>query len=90
MHQSYRYNTYMHTMLSIFFCYHFRSAFLSIDFCFLGARFANYQSKVGLIKILQHYKVEVCDKTQIPYLINPKSFLLAPTDGIHVKISKVQ
>lgn len=55
----------------------------------IGARFANYQSKVGLIKILRHYKVEVCDKTQIPYVFDPKSFLLAPTNGIHVKISKV-
>ncbi|XP_043279161.1 cytochrome P450 6A1-like [Venturia canescens] len=55
----------------------------------IGARFANYQSKVGLIKILQNHRVDVCAKTQIPYAIDPRSFLLTPVDGIHVKITKI-
>ncbi|XP_043286566.1 probable cytochrome P450 6a14 isoform X2 [Venturia canescens] len=55
----------------------------------IGARFAAYQSKVGLIKILQKHKVEVCEKTRIPYAMNTRSFLLAPADGIHLKISKI-
>ncbi|EFN81691.1 Probable cytochrome P450 6a14 [Harpegnathos saltator] len=55
----------------------------------IGARFAVYQTKVGLIKILRYYKVEACEKTQIPYVIDPNTFLLAPKDGIHLKITKI-
>ncbi|KAG9429130.1 cytochrome P450 6A1 [Apis mellifera carnica] len=38
----------------------------------IGARFANYQVKIGLIMILRNYKVEVCEKTVIPYPIRSK------------------
>ncbi|XP_070162794.1 cytochrome P450 6a2-like [Polyergus mexicanus] len=55
----------------------------------IGARFAVYQTKIGLIRILRNYKVETCDKTQIPYIIDPKAFLLAPKGGIYLKIIKI-
>ncbi|XP_029676795.1 cytochrome P450 6B1-like [Formica exsecta] len=55
----------------------------------IGARFAVYQTKIGLIRILRNYKVETCDKTQIPYVIDPKAFLLAPKGGIYLKIIKI-
>ncbi|XP_025263422.1 probable cytochrome P450 6a13 [Camponotus floridanus] len=55
----------------------------------IGARFALYQTKIGLIKILRNYKVEVCDKTQIPYITDPKAFLLVPKDGIYLRIIKI-
>jgi len=55
----------------------------------IGARFAVYQTKLGLVKLLRHYKVETCEKTQIPYINDPKAFLLAPLGGIHLKIVKV-
>ncbi|XP_029175227.1 cytochrome P450 6a2-like [Nylanderia fulva] len=55
----------------------------------IGARFAIHQTKIGLIKVLRNYKVETCDKTQIPYVIDPKAVLLTPKDGIHLKISKI-
>lgn len=56
----------------------------------IGARFAVYQTKIGLIKILRNYKVDVCEKTVIPYKVEPKSFLLSPKGGIHLKISKIK
>lgn len=56
----------------------------------IGARFAVYQSKVGLITILRNHKVEVCEKTMIPYEINPGAFLLAPKEGIYLKLTKVE
>lgn len=56
----------------------------------IGARFAVYQSKIGLIKILRKYRVDVCEKTQIPYINEPSAFLLAPKGGIILKISKVE
>ncbi|XP_072756848.1 cytochrome P450 6A1-like isoform X2 [Anoplolepis gracilipes] len=52
----------------------------------IGARFAIFQTKIGLIKILRNYKVETCEKTLIPYVINPKALMLAPKGGIHLKI----
>ncbi|XP_014214659.1 probable cytochrome P450 6a13 [Copidosoma floridanum] len=55
----------------------------------IGARFANYQTKVGLATILKNYKVDVCNKTSIPYVINPRAFLLAPKDGIVLKFIKL-
>ncbi|XP_025263421.1 cytochrome P450 6A1-like [Camponotus floridanus] len=55
----------------------------------IGARFAIYQTKIGLVRILQNYKVEVCDKTQIPYIIDPKATVLAPKHGIHLRITKI-
>ncbi|XP_025262219.1 probable cytochrome P450 6a14 [Camponotus floridanus] len=55
----------------------------------IGARFGIHQTKIGLIKILRNYKVEICDKTQIPYINNSKSLLLAPKDGIHLRIIKI-
>ncbi|CAK9832945.1 Probable cytochrome P450 6a14 [Anthophora retusa] len=56
----------------------------------IGARFAVYQSKVGLVKILRNHKIEVCEKTMIPYVIDPAAFLLAPKGGIYLKITKVE
>ncbi|OXU29726.1 hypothetical protein TSAR_016158, partial [Trichomalopsis sarcophagae] len=55
----------------------------------IGARFANYQSKIGIIQVLRNYKVEVCDKTCIPYVNDPRAFLLAPVGGIHLKFTKL-
>ena len=55
-----------------------------------GARFAVYQSKVGLITILRNHKVEVCEKTMIPYEISPGAFLLMPKGGIYLKLTKVE
>ncbi|XP_012056174.1 PREDICTED: cytochrome P450 6A1-like [Atta cephalotes] len=55
----------------------------------IGARFGVYQSKIGLIKVLRNYKFETCEKTPIPYVNNPKTILLAPKDGLHLKIIKI-
>ncbi|XP_012231779.1 probable cytochrome P450 6a14 [Linepithema humile] len=55
----------------------------------IGLRFANYQTKLGLIKILQKYKFETCEKTDIPYTNKPNTNLLTPINGITLKISKI-
>ncbi|XP_044004564.1 cytochrome P450 6A1-like [Aphidius gifuensis] len=55
----------------------------------VGARFAYQQSKVGIIKMLEKYYVDVCEKTEIPYKVNPKGFLLAPLNGIYLKFTKI-
>ncbi|CAD1480427.1 unnamed protein product, partial [Heterotrigona itama] len=45
----------------------------------VGARFAFYQTKIGLIKILRKNKIDVCPETKIPYKLNPFSFILTPS-----------
>lgn len=55
-----------------------------------GARFAIYQTKIGLIKILRNYKVDVCSKTLIPYKYDPFSFILVPLGGLYLKITRIQ
>ncbi|XP_017757738.1 PREDICTED: cytochrome P450 6B1-like [Eufriesea mexicana] len=56
----------------------------------IGARFALYQTKIGLIKMLENFRIDVCEKTMTSYVNNPKSLTLAPMGGIHLKISKVE
>ncbi|XP_053982814.1 uncharacterized protein LOC128878552 [Hylaeus volcanicus] len=56
----------------------------------IGARFAVFQSKVGLIKILRNHRVDVCEKTMIPYVFDRGAFLLAPKGGIYLKITKAE
>ncbi|XP_036139925.1 probable cytochrome P450 6a14 [Monomorium pharaonis] len=56
----------------------------------IGARFAVYQTKLGLIKILRNYKIHTCDKTPLLYVNDPKmSLLLVPKGGIHLNIIKI-
>ncbi|XP_031780867.1 probable cytochrome P450 6a13 [Nasonia vitripennis] len=57
----------------------------------IGSRFGTYQAKVALVQILKSYKVEVCDQTVIPYVIDPKTvILLAPRGGIKLKFKKIK
>ncbi|XP_017891081.1 cytochrome P450 6a2-like [Ceratina calcarata] len=55
----------------------------------IGARFAQFQSKLGLAMILHKHKVEVCENTTIPYKSEPKSFLLQLKGGVHLRVAKV-
>ena len=55
----------------------------------IGGRFAHVQSKVGLITILRHHRVEVCEKTTIPYRHDPQQFLITLKGGMFLKITKV-
>ncbi|XP_058793135.1 cytochrome P450 6B1-like [Phymastichus coffea] len=55
----------------------------------IGSRFANYQSKVGIISVIQKYKVEICDKTCKDYRLIPQAIIAMPKGGLHVKLTKV-
>lgn len=56
----------------------------------IGARFAIFQTKIGLIKILRIYKVDVCNETQIPFINEPRTFTLAPKHDLTLKITKIE
>lgn len=55
----------------------------------IGSRFAIYQTKIGLIKILQHYKVDVCEKTPLTYELDRFAFLLMPAKPLYLKFTKL-
>lgn len=56
----------------------------------IGARFAIYQTKVGLTQIIRNFKLDVCDKTTIPYVEDPKAFLITPKDGMYLKVTPLK
>nr|XP_012216733.1 PREDICTED: cytochrome P450 6A1-like [Linepithema humile] len=56
----------------------------------IGARFAINQMKIGLIKVLMNYKIDVCEKTQMPIVNHPLSIMmLQPNHGIYVKLTRL-
>ncbi|XP_077276209.1 cytochrome P450 6B1-like [Temnothorax americanus] len=54
----------------------------------IGSRFAIYQTKLGLMKILRNYKVEACEKTEIPLVLR-ELFIIRPKNGVYLKIIKL-
>ncbi|XP_058793291.1 cytochrome P450 6B1-like [Phymastichus coffea] len=55
----------------------------------IGARFANYQTKLGIIAVINKFKVDVCEKTCIPYVISARSIVPTPVNGIYLNLSKI-
>ncbi|KAJ8688568.1 hypothetical protein QAD02_024363 [Eretmocerus hayati] len=55
----------------------------------IGARFGTYQTKIGIITIVKNYELDICEKTSIPYKINPRKFLLGPAEGINLTLRKL-
>ncbi|XP_034194619.2 cytochrome P450 6A1-like [Osmia lignaria lignaria] len=55
----------------------------------IGARFANYQVKLGIITILRNHKLDVCEETIIPFKHEPQALLLTLQGGITLKITKM-
>ncbi|KOX68356.1 putative cytochrome P450 6a14 [Melipona quadrifasciata] len=56
----------------------------------IGAHLALVQSKVGLIATLRNYKVDVCDKTMIPYEFDANTLLLTAKGEIYLKLTKLE
>ncbi|XP_047118299.1 probable cytochrome P450 6a14 [Schistocerca piceifrons] len=55
-------------------------------FC-IGMRLGLLQSKLGLVHLLSHYKVDVCSETDIPLPLDPMASILATKNGVHLKIT---
>ncbi|XP_044009989.1 probable cytochrome P450 6a14 [Aphidius gifuensis] len=56
----------------------------------IGLRFAGYQFKLGIIKILKNYRVKPSKSTVVPYEIDKGSFILTPKNGIHLVFEPLQ
>lgn len=52
----------------------------------IGMRFGLLQAKIGLVTMLKNYSFKTSPKTVHPVLFAPDSILLAPKDGIWLKI----
>ncbi|XP_049831914.1 probable cytochrome P450 6a14 isoform X1 [Schistocerca gregaria] len=55
-------------------------------FC-IGMRLGLLQSKLGLVHLLSHYKVDVCSETDIPLPLDPMASILATKNGVYLKIT---
>ncbi|XP_011304859.1 probable cytochrome P450 6a13 [Fopius arisanus] len=56
----------------------------------IGARFASYQVKLGLIKALKNFRVRPTSLSPFPYEIDKGSFILAPAGGIHLRLEPIE
>jgi Cytochrome P450. len=51
-----------------------------------GMRFGLLQTKVGLVNLLSRYEFNVCSKTTIPMVKDPKQFITTSKEGIWLQI----
>jgi cytochrome P450 family 6 len=51
-------------------------------------RFGLMQTKVGLVSILSSYEVHVSERTPVPIVLDPRSFVTSPSGGIYLKITE--
>lgn len=55
----------------------------------IGLRFGLMQTKVALIKLLSDFKVSPSPQTMIPMRYDSKSLILAPENGMWLKVEKL-
>ncbi|XP_011501474.1 PREDICTED: probable cytochrome P450 6a13 [Ceratosolen solmsi marchali] len=55
----------------------------------IGMRFAQLQTKVGIISFLRTFKIETCEKTDIPIKFSKRSFIISTENGIWLKVLKL-
>ncbi|XP_057323983.1 cytochrome P450 6k1-like [Microplitis mediator] len=51
----------------------------------IGARFAAYQSKLGLVTILRNFNITPSKSTKVPYKIDKTAIILSAAGGINLK-----
>ncbi|KAM7343841.1 putative cytochrome P450 6a21 [Cochliomyia hominivorax] len=55
----------------------------------IGLRFGFMQTRVALAYLLRHFKFSICEKTEIPLVLDKTSVLLAAKNGIHLKVERI-
>lgn len=54
----------------------------------IGLRLGKLQTKVGLAIMLQKYTFGLSENSKDELVMSPKSFLLAPVNGINLRVSR--
>lgn len=55
----------------------------------IGKRFGLMQSKIGLAKLIQHFKFARCEHTSIPLQFHKPTFFLSPSKQMFLSVEKV-
>lgn len=55
----------------------------------IGERFGKMQAKIAIVSLLRSFKFGVSKQTEIPLLLNNRSFPLGPRNGIHLKVERI-
>nr|CAD7457128.1 unnamed protein product [Timema tahoe] len=54
---------------------------------FAGVRFGLLQVKVGLATLVRHYRFTACDRTAVPLVLDPRSYVTAAKGGIWLRVT---
>ncbi|KAL1500888.1 hypothetical protein ABEB36_006309 [Hypothenemus hampei] len=55
----------------------------------IGDRFGQIGAKVGLVYFLKHFRVEKCEFTQTPLILDPRTPFMVPIGGLKLKVTKI-
>lgn len=53
-------------------------------------RFGTLQVKTAVIECIKNFDITVNKKTKVPYVLDPKNFLLAPVGGIWLNFKAIE
>lgn len=54
----------------------------------IGLRLAYLEGKIGLLHAVKNFKFSPNEKTEIPLKLSKSSQIVAPANGIHVKVER--
>ncbi|XP_056647967.1 cytochrome P450 6k1-like isoform X2 [Diorhabda sublineata] len=56
----------------------------------IGDRFGLICAKIGLVYFLQQFKVEQCEDTPVPLVLNPRTPFMVPLNGLKMTVTQIQ
>jgi hypothetical protein len=54
---------------------------------FSGLRFGLMQVKMGLAILVSRFQFDICEKSQVPLIMDPKKFVMNTTGGLWLKMT---